>query len=194
MGTESPLTVTQMLWVNLIMDTFAAIALSALPPQRSVMNEPPRSQQTFILDRAMLRNIFGVGGFFFVLTFAMLVIFQHTDITDIRQLAGVSPGGRSEVTVYELTLLFTVFVITHMGYMFNARAYNTGGSGWNLKGCDGFLLIATVVTLGQVAIVQLPVLNQFFNVSPLRLSDWVVILILGFLVSAVREVYSKIKN
>ena len=194
MGTESPLTVTQMLWVNLIMDTFAAIALSALPPQRSVMNEPPRSQQAFILDRAMLRNIFGVGGFFFVLTFAMLIVFQHADITDIRQLAGVSPGGRSEVTVYELTLLFTVFVITHMGYMFNARAYNTGGSGWNLKGCDGFLLIATVVTLGQVAIVQLPVLNQFFNVSPLRLSDWAVILILGFLVSAVREVYSKIKK
>ena len=194
LGTESPLTVTQMLWVNLIMDTFAAIALSALPPQKSVMNEKPRDPKAFILDRSMLHNIFGVGGFFFLMLLVLLIIFQHTEITSMRDLLTFSFGERSHVTTYELTLLFTIFVMTHMGYMFNARGYKTGGSGWNLKGCDGFLLIATVVTLGQIAIVQVPFLNDFFNVQALPLFDWVVIFIMGFLVTGVREVYSLIKN
>ena len=187
LGTESPLTVTQMLWVNLIMDTFAAIALSALPPQKSVMDEKPRDPKAFILDKSMLYNIFGVGGFFFLMLLVLLIIFQHTEITSMKDLLNFSFGERSHVTTYELTLLFTIFVMTHMGYMFNARGYKTGGSGWNLKGCDGFLLIATVITLGQIAIVQVPFLNDFFNVQSLPISDWVVIFIMGFVVTGVRE-------
>lgn len=194
LGTESPLTVTQMLWVNLIMDTFAAIALSALPPQKSVMNEKPRDPKAFILDKSMLNNIFGVGGFFFVVLLVLLIIFQHSDITSMKDLLNFSFGERSKVTTYELTLLFTIFVMTHMGYMFNARGYKTGGSGWDLKGCDGFLLIATVVTLGQIAIVQVPLLNDFFNVGPLTLIDWIIIFIIGFLVTGVREVYALTKR
>ena len=194
LGTESPLTVTQMLWVNLIMDTFAAIALSALPPQKSVMDEKPRDPKAFILDRSMLQNIFGVGGFFFLMLLILLIIFQHTEITSMKDLLNFSFGERSHVTTYELTLLFTIFVMTHMGYMFNARGYKTGGSGWNLKGCDGFLLIAAVVTLGQIAIVQVPFLNDFFNVQALPLFDWVVIFIMGFMVTGIREVYSLIKK
>ena len=187
LGTESPLTVTQMLWVNLIMDTFAAIALSALPPQKSVMDEKPRDPNAFILDKSMLQNIFGVGGFFFLMLLVLLIIFQHTEITSMKDLLNFSIGERSHVTTYELTLLFTIFVMTHMGYMFNARGYKTGGSGWNLKNCDGFLLIATVVTLGQIAIVQVPFLNDFFNVQSLPLFDWIVIFIVGFMVTGVRE-------
>jgi Ca2+-transporting ATPase len=194
LGTESPLTVTQMLWVNLIMDTFAAIALSALPPQKSVMNEKPRDPKAFILDKSMLQNIFGVGGFFFVVLLVLLIIFQHSDITSMKDLLSFSFGERTTVTTYELTLLFTIFVLTHMGYMFNARGYKTGGSGWNLKGCDGFLLIATIVTLGQIAIVEVPFLNNFFNVEPLPVFDWIVIFILGFFVTAVREVYAFVKK
>lgn len=187
LGTESPLTVTQMLWVNLIMDTFAAIALSALPPQKSVMDEVPRDPKAFILDKAMLLNIFGVGGFFFVMLLALLIIFQHADITSMKDLITFSLGERNHVTTYELTLLFTIFVMAHMGYMFNARGYKTGGSGWNLKNCDGFLLIAMVVTFGQIAIVQIPFLNGFFNVQSLPLFDWIVIFFIGFLVTGVRE-------
>lgn len=190
LGTESPLTVTQMLWVNLIMDTFAAIALSALPPQKSVMNDKPRDPKAFILDHSMLKNIFGVGGFFFIVLLGMLVIFQHTDIKSMIDLLSFNFtfGPRNEVSEYELTLLFSVFVITHMGYMFNARGFKTGGSGWNLKGCDGFLIIATIVTLGQIAIVQVPMLNSFFNVQQLPITDWIIIFIIGFLVTGVREV------
>ena len=172
------------------MDTFAAIALSALPPQQSVMNEKPRDPNAFILDPSMLRNIFGVGGFFFVMLLVMLVIFQHTDILSMKDLLKMnfSFGDRNPVSTYELTLLFSVFVMTHMGYMFNARGYKTGGSGWNLKGCDGFLIIATIVSLGQVAIVQVPMLNSFFNVEKLPIMDWIIIFILGFLVTGVREI------
>ena len=109
LGTESPLTVTQMLWVNLIMDTFAAIALSALPPQKSVMDEKPRDPKAFILDKSMLHNIFGVGGFFFLMLLVLLIIFQHTEITSMKDLLNFSFGERSHVTTYELTLLFTIF-------------------------------------------------------------------------------------
>lgn len=194
LGTESPLTVTQMLWVNLIMDTFAAIALSALPPQKTVMDEKPRDPKAFILDNSMLRNILGVGLFFFLLLLALLIIFQHSDVKSLTDLMNISLGEREKLSVYELTLIFTIFVITHMGYMFNARGYKTGGSGWNLKGCDGFLLIATVVTLGQIAIVQVPFLNNFFNVGPLALKDWIIIFIMGFMVTGIREIYSFIKH
>ena len=212
LGTESPLTVTQMLWVNLIMDTFAAIALSALPPQKSVMDEKPRDPNAFILDKSMLQNIFGVGGLFFVMLLVLLIIFQHAEIWSMKDLLSFSFGERNKVETYELTLLFTIFVITHMGYMFNARGYKTGGSGWNLKGCKGFLLIATVITLGQIAIVEIPFLNDFFNVESLtkidwkgffqtwnplnwnygvllnaKWSDWFWIFVLGFLVTGIRE-------
>lgn len=186
-GTESPLTVTQMLWVNLIMDTFAAIALSALPPQKSVMDEKPRDPNAFILDKSMLTNIFGVGGFFFVLLLVLMIIFQHADIHSLKELCALKLGPKDNLSTYELTLLFSIFVMTHMGYMFNARAYNTGGSGWNLKGCRGFLTIALVVTLGQIAIVQLPFLNNFFNVETLRFDDWLIIIFAGFLVTGIRE-------
>ena len=192
LGTESPLTVTQMLWVNLIMDTFAAIALSALPPQKSVMDEKPRDPKAFILDKSMLYNIFGVGGFFFIMLLVLLIIFQHTEITSIKDLLNFTFGERNHVTTYELTLLFTIFVMTHMGYMFNARGYKTGGSGWNLKGCDGFLLIATVIILGQISIVQVPFLNDFFNVQSLPFWDWFWIFVLGFMVTGVRELKHKI--
>lgn len=219
LGTETPLTVTQMLWVNLIMDTFAAIALSALPPQKSVMDEKPRDPKAFILDKSMLHNIFGVGGFFFIMLLVLLIIFQHTDITSVEGLLNFSLGERSRVSTYELTLLFTIFVMTHMGYMFNARAYKTGGSGWNLKGCKGFIIIASVVTLGQVAIIEVPYLNNFFNVESLlkinwhdffhtwnpinwnyslllkaNWSDWLYIFGLGFLVTGIREIYALSKR
>ena len=194
MGTESPLTVTQMLWVNLIMDTFAAFALSALPPTDKVMADKPRDRNAFILDKSMLENILGVGLFFFILLLGLLYIFQHSDIQQLTDLLTVSLGEKGVVTPYELTLLFTIFVMTHFWYMFNARAYKTGGSGLNLKGCDGFITIAIIILVGQIAIVQLPFLNSFFNVEPLKLTDWAIIIGLSALVMIVREIYALIKR
>ena len=194
MGTESPLTVTQMLWVNLIMDTFAAFALSALPPSDKVMADKPRNRNAFILDKMMINNIMGVGLFFFVLLLALLYIFQHTDVHQLTDLLPLSLGEKNHLTPYELTLLFTIFVMTHFWYLFNARAFKTGGSGLNLKGCDSFLTIVFIILIGQIAIVQLPILNSFFNVVPLTLTDWGIIIGLSSLVVIVREFFALAKQ
>ncbi|MBR3089990.1 MAG: cation-translocating P-type ATPase [Prevotella sp.] len=194
MGTESPLTVTQMLWVNLIMDTFAAFALSALPPSDKVMADKPRNRNAFILDKMMINNIMGVGLFFFVLLLALLYIFQHTDVHQLTDLLPLSLGEKNHLTPYELTLLFTIFVMTHFWYLFNARAFKTGGSGLDLKGCDSFLTIVFIILIGQIAIVQLPILNSFFNVVPLTLTDWGIIIGLSALVVVVRELFALAKQ
>ena len=200
-GTESPLTVTQMLWINLIMDTFAAMALASLPPSESVMKDKPRDRNAFILNKPMLREIIGVGGFFFVMLFFFLLVFKHTDVqclTDMMSIdyaalfAGVgslsfwTDGHLSE---YELTLLFTTFVMTHFFYLFNARAFETGRSALHFKGCNGLLTIVAIILVGQIAMVELPGLQQFFNVESLKLIDWVIIIIGSSFVLWVREIW-----
>lgn len=191
MGTESPLTVTQMLWINLIMDTFAAIALASLPPSRKVMDDAPRDRESSILTPSMRKEILGVGLFFFLLLLAMLYIFEHGDYTSMADLfCNLHIGERDGLTSYELTLLFTTFVMTHFFYLFDARAFDTGRSALHFKGCQGLLLIAAVIFIGQVAMVETPLLQDFFNVCGLKLADWVVIILGSSLVLWVRELYN----
>lgn len=187
MGTDSPLTVTQMLWINLIMDTFAAMALASLPPSESVMRDKPRDRNAFILNKSMIVNIIGVGGFFFVMLLGLLYIFQHADIHQLSDLLTLQLGEKGHVTTYELTLLFTIFVMTHFFYLFNARAFETGRSALHFKGCRGLLTIVVFIMAGQVAMVEIPLLQQFFNVCGLSLSDWIIIILGSSLVLWVRE-------
>lgn len=187
MGTESPLTVTQMLWINLIMDTFAAMALASLPPSESVMQDRPRNRNAFILNKQMIANIVGVGGFFFVMLLGLLYIFQHADIHQLTDLLTLQLGEKGHVTAYELTLLFTIFVMTHFFYLFNARAFETGRSALHFKGCKGLLTIVAIIMIGQVAMVEIPGLQQFFNVCGLSLQDWIIIIVGSSLVLWVRE-------
>ena len=187
MGTESPLTVTQMLWINLIMDTFAAMALASLPPSESVMQDKPRNRNAFILNNQMIANIVGVGGFFFVMLLGLLYIFQHADIHQLTDLLTLQLGEKGHVTAYELTLLFTIFVMTHFFYLFNARAFETGRSALHFKGCKGLLTIVAIIMIGQVAMVEIPGLQQFFNVCGLSLQDWIIIIVGSSLVLWVRE-------
>lgn len=189
MGTESPLTVTQMLWINLIMDTFAAMALASLPPSESVMNDLPRDRSAFILTRRMIYNIVGIGGFFFVMLLALLYVFCHADVHRLTDLLSLRLVGNGSVTTYELTLLFTIFVMTHFFYLFNARAFETGRSALHFKGCDGLLTIVTIILIGQVAMVEVPGLQQFFNVCGLSFQDWVIIIAGSSLVLWVREAW-----
>ena len=189
MGTESPLTVTQMLWINLIMDTFAAMALASLPPSESVMKDKPRDRKAFILNKPMLREIIGVGGFFFLMLLAMLYIFQHADITQLTDLLHLHLGAKGHVSSYELTLLFTTFVMTHFFYLFNARAFETGRSALHFKGCNGLLTIVAIILVGQIAMVEVPGLQQFFNVEGLKLIDWIIIIIGSSFVLWVREIW-----
>ena len=170
MGTESPLTVTQMLWVNLIMDTFAAMALASLPPSNSVMNDKPRKRSSFIITPAMWRFIISTGLIFFGILFAMVYVFEHADITALPQLLNLQLGGESGLTPYELSLIFTTFVMLQFWNMFNARAYATHRSALHLANCGEFLFIAICILAGQILIVQLG--GEFFSVTPLSLSDW----------------------
>lgn len=201
MGTESPLTVTQMLWINLIMDTFAAMALASLPPSESVMHDRPRDRHAFILTHPMYGEIVGVGGLFFVLLFFFLLVFKHTDVDSLSDMLSVNYlqifaglgtltfWTEGHLTAYELTLLFTIFVMTHFFYLFNARAFETGRSALHFGGCKGLLTIVVIIFAGQVLMVETPILQDFFNVVSLSLKDWVAIIIGSSLVLWVREAW-----
>lgn len=188
-GTKSPLTVTQMLWVNLIMDTFAAIALASLPPTRKVMEQKPRARKASILDKSMKINILGIGGLFFLIQLVLLIIFENTDVTSVSDLGHLRTlwGNGLGLSAYEGTLFFTVFVMTHFWYLFDARAYKTGRSAFHFKGCQGFIVIAAVIFLGQIAMVYVPGFNEMFNCVPLSMADFWIIVGLSSLVMWVGE-------
>jgi len=176
MGMQSPLTVTQMLWVNLIMDTFAAMALASLPPTASVMEEKPRSRSAFIINKYMWEDIIGVGLIFTVVLLGIFYYFEHTPITSSTGLCLITiQSVNTGFTPYELSLFFTVFVFLQFWNMFNARAFATGRSAFHFKDCGGFLFIAVLIFIGQVAIVTFG--GPFFQVEPIKLVDWAIIII-----------------
>ena len=175
MGTEAPLTVTQMLWVNLIMDTFAAMALASLPPSPAVMHERPRDRRKFIISTPMWWFILSVGGLFFLLMTALLWWLER--------------GG---FTPREHTLFFTAFVMLQFWNLFNARAFLTGQSALQLRGCKGFLTIAALIFFGQIFIVEVG--GPMFNVVPLQLSDWLIIIAITSPVLLVGEAIRWLKS
>lgn len=184
-GTESPLTVTQMLWVNLIMDTFGAMALSSLPPSEAVMKNKPRNRNAFILSKNMYANILGVGTALFIMLLVLLLVFQHADIHCMRDLLNLHLGEANKITPYEQTLLFSIFVWTHFWYMFNARSFKTGKSIFQTKLSKGFLTIVAIIVIGQLLIIE--VLYDFFNVVPMKIEDWIIIIVASSVVLWIRE-------
>ena len=175
-GTEMPLTITQILWVNLIMDTFAAMALASLPPSRDVMSEKPRSRDAFIITRSMGRGILTIGGLFFLVTFAMLWYFER--------IAGVDS--------VELTVFFTIFVMLQWWNLFNARMLGSHHSAFRrLWACRGFLMVLALVLVGQWLIVTFG--GEMFRTVPLSWQTWVYIIIGTSPVLWVGEVYRKLK-
>ena len=174
MGTETPLSVTQMLWVNLIMDTFAAVAFATLPPSRKVMQVPPRSRSAFIISRHMSRFIFGVGGIFFLMLFGLLFYLEHVDLTSLLHVGNCPADDVARLTPYELSIFFTTFVFFQFWNMFNTRSFESGRSAFHFKGCGGFLLIAGAILIGQIAIVTFG--GGFFGVVSLNVIDWLIII------------------
>ena len=183
LGTESPLTVTQMLWVNLIMDTFAALALASLPPDPKVMHERPRSRTAYIISKPMAVRIFGVGLFFVAVLFGLIQYFKHVDLTSLADFSwkdyflnyfnfshvhnGMSP--------YELTLFFTFFVFMQFWNIFNAKAFMTGCSAFHGLAtkniAKGFCVTLAIILVGQILIVTFG--GAMFEVVPLSLGDWI---------------------
>ena len=192
-GRESPLTVTQMLWVNLIMDTFAAIALASLPPSPEVMREKPRRLTESIISREMAWSIFGVGGLFTVLLTALLLFLEHADIRSVSDLLTEHYGAYDGLSPYELTLFFTTFVMLQFWNMFNAKAFMTGRSAFShLSECRGFMFIAVIILVGQVFIVELG--GAMFNVTHLNCADWTAVILTTSTVLWIGEGVRRIGN
>ena len=176
-GTELPLTITQILWINLIMDTFAAMALASLPPSREVMQEKPRSKDAFIINKDMMRGIGVIGGLFFLGMFAMLWYFER--------IKGVDPQ--------ELTIFFCIFVMLQWWNLFNARTLGSHHSAFRrLWACQGFLLVLALVLVGQWLIVTYG--GQMFRTEPLSLKVWLYIIIGTSPVLWIGEAWRKLRS
>lgn len=159
LGHQLPLTVTQMLWVNMIIDTFAAGALASLPPNPNVMNEKPRKSSDFIITRMMQRHILGIGITFTVLLLGMMYYFTDE---------------QGDISRYNLSVFFTTFVMLQFWNMFNAKAFMSGGSAFkNLKQSAGFLVVMLIIPVGQFLIVEFG--GDVFRTVPLSLRDWGII-------------------
>ena len=176
-GTEMPLTITQILWVNLIMDTLAAMALASLPPSREVMEEKPRSSDAFIITKSMIRGILTTGGLFFLATFALLWYFERqTGVDDT-----------------ELTIFFTIFVMLQWWNLFNARMLGSCHSAFRrLWACEGFLFVLLIVLVGQWVIVTFG--GKMFRTVPLSWQMWAMIIAGTSLVLWVGEIYRFLKR
>ena len=160
-GTEMPLTVTQILWVNLIMDTFAALALASLPPSHEVMKDKPRKASDFIINKSIGFGILFCGIVFFLVMFALLVYCERR--------------GKGGVDVHELTMFFTTFVMIQFWNLFNAKALMSHHTAFRhfLKD-KGMILVLVLVLVGQWIIVTFG--GEMFRTTPLSLHEWLLII------------------
>ena len=160
-GTEMPLTVTQILWVNLIMDTFAALALASLPPSHEVMSDKPRKASDFIINKSIGFGILFCGIVFFLVMFALLVYCERR--------------GKGGVDVHELTMFFTTFVMIQFWNLFNAKALMSHHTAFRhfLKD-KGMMLVLVLVLVGQWIIVTFG--GEMFRTTPLSLHEWLLII------------------
>jgi Ca2+-transporting ATPase len=173
-----PLTVTQLLWINLIMDTFAAGALASLPPDPKVMKDKPRNRNAFIVTKEMAISIGGIGLLFVVLLLGLLYYFTVTDYFKT---------GESGLSIKELTVFFTFFVMLQFWNMFNAKAFFSGRSAFHgLTKSVGFEIVAVVIFIGQFLIVEFG--GDVFRTTPLSLLEWVVIIASTSLVLWIGEI------
>ncbi len=180
-GTEMPLTVTQILWVNLIMDTFAALALASLPPSHEVMRDKPRKASEFIITKPMARGILFIGIVFFIIMFAFLVWCERH-------------GAGSVIDVHELTLFFTTFVMLQFWNLLNAKCLGSVHSAFRHFLSDrGLALVLVLIFVGQWVIVTFG--GRMFRTLPLSLTEWVAITVVtGVLVLGGGELYRAIKR
>ncbi len=159
LGHELPLTVTQMLWVNLIMDTFAAGALASLPPNDKVMKNKPRNNNSFIISKKMRNNLLFMGMIFTTVLLYMLFALQDQN---------------GDISAYNLTIFFTTFVMLQFWNMFNVKAFDSGNSAFkNIGKSKGFITVLMTILIGQILIVEFG--GEVFRTVPLNFSDWLII-------------------
>jgi Ca2+-transporting ATPase len=188
-GAELPLTVTLMLWVNLIMDTFAAGALASLPPNDQVMKDKPRKNEAFIITPAMRFSILFVGLSFVIILLGMLFAFSNPGCLDTI-FSHIAPEHRH---AYSLSYFFTFFVMLQFWNMFNAKAFLSNKSAFNgLSKSVGFLVVALVILIGQILIVEFG--GEVFRTVPLMMRDWLFIIGVTSLVLWIGEIVRLFKK
>lgn len=189
LGEESPLTVTQMLWVNLIMDTFAAMALASLPPETDVMADKPRDAKANIISHKMFASFMIVGCLMVALQLALLYLLRNYEVTSFDSLISILQGNGiegSDISLYESSLFFTIFVMLQFWNLFNAKAFGTSRSALHhIYKCPSFLFILAVILVGQIIIVSLG--GQMFNVTPLSTTDWISVIFSTMVVLVIGE-------
>lgn len=190
MGIQSPLTVTQMLWINLIMDTFAAMALASLPPDRDLMKNTPRDRNAFIIDKKLFSHITILGVLFSVIMVCFTYVMEHADIQP--GINGFQLGSYDGISEYESGLFFTVFVFLQFWNLFNAKVYGTNKSAWSLRGCCSFFFIIAIIFIGQIVIIYIG--GRFFNVVPLEWDDLLFIILATSSVMAVGEIIRLVRR
>ncbi len=177
-GTEMPLTVTQILWVNIIMDTFAALALASLPPSEEVMKEKPRKRSDFIITRGMAKGIVFCGVVFFAILLALL-------------LHSLSSGA--DLQIHELSIFFTTFVMLQFWNLFNAKSFGSNHSAFHDFSHDnGLLLVLLFILVGQWLIVTFG--GRMFRTEPLSATEWITIIGATSVVMWVGEIWRGIKR
>ena len=204
LGTEMVLTVTQMLWVNLIMDTFAALALASLPPSEMVMKEKPRHRDANIITKPMVWQIFGVGIFFVLFMFGLVQYFKHVELATLADFSFADyfknyfnfKYTSSGISVLEQTYIFTIFVFLQFWNLFNAKAFHSEGSAF--KGLfrkdviAGFGLALFVIVAGQLLIVSFG--GDMFHVHIMNVKDWLYIILGTLPVFVIGEAMRAIKK
>ena len=217
-GLDSPLTVTQMLWVNLIMDTFAAMALSSLPADKGVLNDKPRKWNSHIVNKQMLKRIVLVGMIFFFFLYGLWMLLWHKSIHEVGDLMNTDSlklfftglfdfrHSKNHLSPNELSIFFSIFVMLQFWNLFNAKYFHTdrslildvvdyfkkvrnGAQRNNMS--VGFWCIALIILCGQIIIVTFA--GPVFNVSGLSFADWFWILLLTSPVLIFAEVYRVLK-
>lgn len=216
-GLDSPLTVTQMLWVNLIMDTFAAMALSSLPADKTVLYDKPRNPNSHIIDRQMIKRILGAGFLFFIALAGLWQLLWHTNISSVHDLISWDSlrlfitdftnmdKVKAHLSGYELGVFFSIFVMLQFWNLFNAKYFRTDrsliqdvvGLFANSKKVKesysaGFIWIVLVILVGQILIVTYA--GAMFNVAALTLSDWGWILLITSPVLVVSDIVRFVRN
>lgn len=186
MSYQSPLTVTQMLWVNLIMDTFAALSLASLPPSAEVMNHKPRKQSDFIINRSMMWFIIGVSSVFVIFLFGLMQYLKQHHIESLTQFSCIDYARSffdfyynktDEISTYDHTIFFTIFVFLQFWNLFNAKSFQSGHSAfWKIKESTVFFGTLFMIFVGQILIVEFG--GQMFSVylGGLKLIDWICII------------------
>ena len=217
LGVDSPLTVTQMLWVNLIMDTFAAMALSSLPADKRVMNDKPRNPNSHIIDKGMMWKMVGVGALFFVYLLGLWQLLWHTEANSAVELFKMSnlseffegytdlSHAKAQLTGHDTGVFFSVFVLLQFWNLFNVKYFRTDRSMIqdiidlfrNPKNVFatysiGFICIVLAILLGQIFIVNF--CGPIFSVTALSVSDWFICLLYTSVVFIVPDIWRYIRN